>query len=73
MAVSVVVFTAVNWSQLDASLQGLILVALTIVAGAAAAGAVRRDMPSTAEAVGAVAVLMALADVHAVRVGLAPA
>lgn len=68
-----VVFTAVNWSQLDASLQGLILVGLTIVAGAAAALAARRAMPATAEAVGAVAVLMALADVHAIRVGLAPA
>ncbi|MGN6693916.1 MAG: hypothetical protein ACTHN0_07030, partial [Aquihabitans sp.] len=73
VAISVVVFTAVNWSQLDASLQGLILVALTVVAGAAAVLAGRRDMPATAEAVGVVSVLMALADVHAVRVGLAPA
>jgi hypothetical protein len=73
VAISVVVFTAVNWSQLDASLQGLILVALTVVAGAAAVLAGRRDLPATAEAVGVVSVLMALADVHAVRVGLAPA
>jgi hypothetical protein len=67
------VFTAVNWSRLDAGLQGLILVAITVVAAAAAAFAARRDMPSTAEALGAVAVLLALADVHACRVGFAPA
>ena len=73
VAISVVVFTAVNWSQLDASVQGLVLVALTVVAGMAAALAARREMPATAEALGAVAVLMALADVHALRVGLAPA
>ena len=72
MAVSVVVFTAVNWSQLDASVQGLILVALTIAAGVAATAAARRDMPSTGEALGIVAVLLALADVHAFHVGLAP-
>lgn len=73
MAISVVVFTAVNWSQLDANVQGLILVALTVAAGGAATVAARRRMPSTSEALGAVAVLMALADVHAFRVGLAPA
>lgn len=73
VAISVVVFTAVNWSRLDASLQGLILVAVTVVAAAAAALAARRDMPSTAEALGAVAVLLALGDVHACRVGFAPA
>ncbi len=73
VAISVVVFTAVNWSQLDASVQGLILVALTAVAGAAATVAARRQMPSTSEALGTVAVLLGLADVHAFRVGLAPA
>lgn len=73
VAVSVVVFTAVNWNRLDASVQGLVLVALTIAAGAASVVAARREMPASAEAIGLVAVLMALADVHAVRVGLAPA
>lgn len=66
------VFTAMNWSQLDASVQGLLMVALTVAAGVAAAVAARRSMPSTAEALGTVAVLLALADVHAFRVGLAP-
>lgn len=73
VAISVIVFTAVNWRRLDASMQGLLLVAVTVAAGVAAVGAVRRRMPATAEALGAVAVLLALADVHAVRVGLAPA
>lgn len=73
VAVSVVVFTAVNWSRLDAGLQGLVLVAVTIAAGTAATLAARRGMPSTAEALGTVAVLLALADVHACRVGFAPA
>jgi hypothetical protein len=73
VAISVVVFTAINWNQLDASAQGLILVAITVVAGVAATAAARRDMPSTAEALGTVVVLLALADVHAFRVGLAPA
>lgn len=73
VAIAVVVFTAVNWSQLDASAQGLILVALTALAGAGAHVAARRQMPATAEALGTVAVLLGLADVHAVRVGLAPA
>ena len=73
VAIAVVVFTAVNWSQLDASAQGLILVALTAAAGAGSQVAARRRMPATAEAVGAVSVLLALADVHAFRVGLAPA
>lgn len=73
VAVSVVVFTAVNWSRLDASVQGLLLVAVTIAAGVATSLAARRAMPSTAEALGTVTVLLALADVHACRVGFAPA
>ena len=44
-----------------------------VVAAAAARLAARRAMPSTAEALGMVAVLLGIADVHAVRVGLAPA
>ncbi|WP_426571882.1 SCO7613 C-terminal domain-containing membrane protein [Aquihabitans sp. McL0605] len=72
VAVAVTVFTAVNWRQLDASVQGLILVGLTVLAGAAAALASHRAMPSTGEALGVVAVLLAIADVHALRVGLAP-
>jgi hypothetical protein len=72
VAIAVAVFTAMNWSQLDASVQGLLMVALTVAGGVAAAVAARRSMPSTAEALGTVAVLLALADVHAFRVGLAP-
>lgn len=72
VAVAVVVFTAVNWSQLDAGVQGLILVALTVVAAAGAGVASKRSMPATAEAVALVAMLLAVADVHAFRVSLAP-
>ena len=73
VAVAVLVFTAVNWRQLDAGVQGLILVVLTVVAATGASVAAKRSMPSTAEAVGLVAVLLAIADVHASRVGFAPA
>lgn len=72
VAIAVVVFTAVNWSRLDASVQGLLMVALTVVAAATARLAGRREMPSTSEALAMVAVLLGIADVHAVRVGLAP-
>ena len=45
VAIALVVFTAVNWSRMDASVQGLILVAftgLTAAGAAAAAGRVNR-------------------------------
>jgi hypothetical protein len=66
------VFTAVTWRRLDATAQGLALLALTVVAASLAVGAGRRRLTATAEALGAVAVLLVLADVHAFRIGLAP-
>ena len=73
VGIALVVFTAVNWSRMDASVQGLFLVGLTVLAAVGSTACGRRSMPATAEALGLVAVLLALADVHAFRVGLAPA
>ncbi|MEZ5182164.1 MAG: hypothetical protein R2702_09860 [Acidimicrobiales bacterium] len=72
VAVAVTVFAAVNWRRLDATAQGLALVALTGALGAIAARAGRRGLRATAEAFASAAILLALADVHAFRVGLAP-
>jgi len=72
VAVAVTVFAAVNWRRLDATAQGLALVALTGALAAGAARAGRRGLGATAEAFAAASVLLALADVHAFRVGLAP-
>lgn len=72
VAIALIVFTAVNWRRLDATFQGLVLVGLTVGAALASRVSKRREMPASAEALGLVAVLLALADVHAFRVGLAP-
>lgn len=72
VAVAVVAFTAVNWERFGALGQGGLLLALTATAVWISSLAVRRDMTATGEAVGLVAVLLALADVHALRVGIAP-
>src|SRR4051812_26146039 len=68
VAVAAVVFVAVNWSRLDATVQAGLLFAVTGAAAAATAALARRQMPATAEALGLVTVLLALADAHAVHV-----
>lgn len=72
VAVAAVVFTAVNWNRFGATAQGLVLVVLTVLAALATAATARRRMPATAEALGLVTLLFALADAHAVRVGIVP-
>ena len=72
VAVAAVVFTAVNWNRFGATAQGLVLVVLTVLAALATTVAARRRMPSTAEALGLVTMLLALADAHAIRVGIVP-
>jgi hypothetical protein len=73
VAVAALVFMAVNWSRLGARFQGGILLGITAFVGVVAASCSRRRLPATAEALGVVAVLLALVDVHALRVGLHPA
>jgi hypothetical protein len=72
VAVAAVVFTAVNWDRLDATLQAAVLFGVTGLAAVATAALARRGMPATAEALGLVTVLLALADAHAVHVGALP-
>ncbi|MEO6629043.1 MAG: hypothetical protein ABIP03_10800 [Aquihabitans sp.] len=72
IAAAAVVFMAVNWTQMGAVVQGLILLGITGLAGAATFAAARRQMPATAEAVGLATLMLALADCQALRVGLAP-
>ncbi|MEO6629823.1 MAG: DUF2157 domain-containing protein, partial [Aquihabitans sp.] len=67
-----VVFMAVNWTQMGAVVQGLILLAITGLSGGATFAAARRKMPATAEAVGLATLMLTLADCQALRVGLAP-
>ncbi len=70
LVVAAVVFAAVTWHRLGAVAQGAILLGFTGLAGGAAAFCRSRDLRSTAEAIALVAVALALADVHAERVGL---
>ncbi|MBV9951069.1 MAG: hypothetical protein JO291_03900, partial [Acidimicrobiia bacterium] len=72
VAVASVVFVAVHWSRLDAAVQAGLLFAVTGAAAAATTALARRRMPATAEALGLVTVLLALADAHAVHVGALP-
>ena len=72
IAVAALVFMAVNWTQMGAVFQGLLLLIVTSVAGWVTFVAARRQMPATAEAVGLATVMLALADCQALRVGLAP-
>ncbi len=65
-------FTAVSWEQLDAVAQGAVLVGVTALAALAVVATAHRRMPATAEALGVVTLLLALADGHAVRVGAFP-
>lgn len=70
LVAAVVVFAAVTWSDLAAWAQGgLLLTATGLVLGAAVACR-RRGLVATAEALGAVTVTLALADVQVARVGL---
>lgn len=72
VVVAALVFVGVNWSRMGASLQGVFLLALTVVAAAITGLAARRDMPATAEALGLVAASLLLADAHAVHLGVVP-
>ncbi|MGI8754733.1 MAG: SDR family oxidoreductase [Acidimicrobiales bacterium] len=66
------VFTAVNWDRLGATFQGLVLLVVTAVAATVSAVTARRRMPATAEALGLVAMVLVVADAHAIRLGYAP-
>lgn len=68
LAVAAVVFTAVNWSRMDAASQGIVLLLLTAGSAGATGAAVRRGLTATAEALGLVSVVLALVDVHAIRI-----
>jgi len=70
LVVAAVVFAAVAWGRMGALAQGAVLLGATGLTAAGAAAARRRQLRSTAEAVATVAVALALADVHAARVGL---
>ncbi len=72
VAIAALVFAVVTWDRLDATTQGLVLLGCTVLAGAAATASSRRSMPATAEALGLVTLLLALVDVHAARLALAP-
>ncbi len=72
VAIAAIVFTAVNWDRMGASAQGLVLLACTGIAVGATVLAARRSMPATAEALGLASLMLALADVHALRIGVAP-
>lgn len=70
LVAAVVVFAAVTWSDLAAWAQGGLIVGATALVGTLMAACRRRGLVATAESLGAVAVTLALADVHVVRVGL---
>ncbi|NLD78682.1 MAG: hypothetical protein GX643_18700, partial [Acidimicrobiales bacterium] len=72
LAVAGIVFTAMNWSQMDATTQGGVLVALTAAVAAATAVTARKGLPATAEALGLVSVVLALVDAHALRISFWP-
>lgn len=67
LAAAVLVFAAVTYSHLGAGGRALVLVTLTALAGAGATVLARRSLPDSAEAVGAVALVLAVADAWAVR------
>lgn len=70
LVAAVVVFAAVTWTDLDAWAQGGLLLAATAATLGAAISGRRRDLRATAEALSAVTVTLAAADVHVARVAL---
>lgn len=72
LVVAAVVFAAVTWSRLGAVAKGGILLGATAVLASAASACLRRNLAATAEALGVVAVGLALVDIHALRVGMFP-
>ncbi len=67
LAAAVLVFAAVTYNHLGAGGRAAVLILLTALAGAAAQTLSRRRLPDSAEAVGAVALVLAVADAWAVR------
>ena len=67
LAAAGLVFAAVTYSHLGVTGRALVLLLLTLLAGAAASELTRRRLPSSAEAVGAVALVLAVVDAWAVR------
>ncbi|MDP9183284.1 MAG: hypothetical protein M3P04_10975, partial [Actinomycetota bacterium] len=67
LAAAGLVFAAVTYSHLGVSGRALVLLLLTLLAGAGATELTRRRLPSSAEAVGAVALVLAVVDAWAVR------
>lgn len=65
--VAAVVFAAVSWSRLGATVQGLVLLGLTAAAVLGTRALRRRGLTATAEAVSVVAVALFPVDVHALR------
>ena len=68
LMVAALVFATVTWTRLSAAVQGSILFGLTALAVAATTALRRRDLRSTAEAVGVVTVVLGLVDGRAVQV-----
>jgi hypothetical protein len=67
LAAAVLVFAAVTYSHLGTGGRALVLVALTIAAAGAATTLARRGLEASAEAVGAVTLVLGVADAWAVR------
>lgn len=67
LAAAVLVFAAVTYSHLGAGGRAAVLVLLTAVAGAAATALTRRSLAASAEAVGAVTLVLGVADAWALR------
>ena len=72
LTIAALVFAAVTYDQLGAGGRAAVLVALTLVAGAAAPKVHARGLGATAETLGAVALVLAVLDAYGLRkLGLA--
>jgi hypothetical protein len=67
LAAAGLVFAAVTYSHLGVAGRAIVLLLLTLLAGAGASELSRRRLPSSAEAVGAVTLVLAVVDAWAVR------
>ena len=67
LAAAGLVFAAVTYSHLGATGRAVVLVLLTVLAGAGTTELSRRRLPSSAEAVGAVTLALSVVDAWAVR------
>lgn len=67
LAAAGLVFAAVTYSHLGVAGRAVVLLLLTLLAGAGASALSRRRLPSSAEAVGAVTLVLAVVDAWAVR------